>query len=153
MKKQETVLEALKDIFHHIKKWADPDLALKRGVLLPIAIVFLCFPNILFFQKNDFKRGLVAIILLITVLIDLFDYQYLLKKLINNGKFTTQIEHFSLVISGLRGMVFLIAVIELIQSLVKIKLNLWLIALLSIVAIALGVVFQKIFIRHCFKFK
>lgn len=50
-------------------------------------------------------------------------------------------------------MVFLIAVIELIQSLVKIKLNLWLIALLSIVAIALGVVFQKIFIRHCFKFK
>lgn len=153
MKKQETVLEALKNIFHHIKKWADPDLALKRGVLLPVAIVFLCFPNILFFQKNDFKRGLVAIILLITVLIDLFDYQYLLKKCINNGKFTTQIEHCSLVISGLRGMVFLIAVIELIQSLVKIKQNLWLIALLSIVAIALGVVFQKIFIRHCFKFK
>lgn len=153
MKKQETVLEALKDIFHHIKKWADPDLALKRGVLLPLAIVFLCFPNILFFQKNDFKRGLIAIILLITALIDLFDYQYLLKKCINNGKFTTQIEHCSLVISGLRGMVFLIAVIELIQSLVKIKLNLWLLALLSIVAIALGVVFQKIFIRHCFKFK
>lgn len=153
MKKQETVLEALKDIFHHIKKWSDPDLALKRGVLLPIAIVFLCFPNLLFFQKNDFKRGLVAIILLITVLIDLFDYQYLLKKCINNGKFTTQIEHCSLVTSGLRGIVILIAVIELIQSLVKIKLNLWLLALLGIVAIALGVVFQKIFNRHCFKFK
>lgn len=153
MKKQETVLEALKDIFHHIKKWADPDLALKRGVLLPVAIVCLFFPNSIFFQKNDFKRGLVAIILLITVLIDLFDYQYLLKKCINNGKFTTQIEHCSLVTSGLRGIVILIAVIELVQSLVKIKLNLWLLALLGIVAIALGVVFQKIFIRHCFKFK
>lgn len=82
MKKQETVLEALKDIFHHIKKWSDPDLALKRGVLLPIAIVFLCFPNLLFFQKNDFKRGLLAIIILITVSIDLFDYQYLLKNVL-----------------------------------------------------------------------
>lgn len=153
MKKQETVLEALKDIFHHIKKWSDPDLALKRGVLLPIAIVFLCFPNLLFFQKNDFKRGLLAIIILIMVSIDLFDYQYLLKKCINNGKFTTQIEHCSLVTSGLRGIVIVITVTELIQSLVKIKLNLWLLALLCIVAIALGVVFQKIFIRHCFKFK
>lgn len=148
MKKQETVFEALKDIFYHMKKWTDPDLALKRGVLLPVAIVGLFFPNLIFFQKNDFKRGFVALVILITVLIDLFDYQYLLKKCINNGKFTAQIEHCSLVTSGLRGMVIVIAVSELIQALVKTKLNLWILALLCIVAIVLGAGHQKVFISH-----
>lgn len=150
MKKQETVFEALKDIFHHMKEWVDPDLALKRGILLPIAIVGLCFPNLIFFQKNDFKRGFVALIVLITVLIDLFEYQYLLKKCINNGKFTAQIEHCSIVTSGLRGMVIVIAVSELIQAIVKTKLNLWLLALLCIVAIVLGTGLQKVFISHYF---
>lgn len=152
MKKQETVLEALKNIFHHMKEWADPDLALKRGVLLPVAIVGLCFPNLIFFQKNDFKRGLVALIILITVLIDLFEYQYLLRKCIINGKFTAQIEHCSLVTSGLRGIVIVITIAGLIQSLVKIQLNLWLLALLCILAIAIGVGFQKRFIRNSYKF-
>ena len=120
MKKQETVLEALKDIFHHIKKWADPDLALKRGVLLPVAIVFLCFPNILFFQKNDFKRGLVAIIILITAVTDFFIYQRLLKKRITEGKFTEKIKRYSVLISIIRTLVIVVAGIEVIQAWFKV---------------------------------
>lgn len=95
---------------------------------------------------------MVAIIVLITVLIDLFEYQYLLRKCINNGKFTAQIEHCSLVTSSLRGIVIVITIAGLIQSLVKIQLNLWLLALLCILAIAIGVGFQKRFIRNSYKF-
>lgn len=72
--------------------------ALKRGVLLPVAIVCLCFPNSIFFQKNDFKRGLAAIILLFTAVTDFFIYQRLLKKRINDGKFTEKIKSYSVII-------------------------------------------------------
>ncbi len=54
--------------------------ALKRGVLLPVAIVCLCFPNSIFFQKNDFKRGLAAIIILITAVADFFYLSAFIKK-------------------------------------------------------------------------
>lgn len=57
MKKQETVFEALKDIYHHLKEWSDPSSALKKGNLLLLAIVIFCFsiPNAIFYKKMILK--------------------------------------------------------------------------------------------------
>ncbi|RMC41580.1 hypothetical protein F5ESL0233_04460 [Lactobacillus sp. ESL0233] len=150
MKKQETVFEALKDIYHHLKEWSDPSSALKKGNLLPLAIVIFCFPipNAIFLQKNDFRSGLIALVSLIIASADIFIYQHLLKKSIDNGMYTQQIKHSSMIVSGLRGLVIAIAGIEVIQSFSKVKINVGLVVLLGIAASAIGVGLQKLFINH-----
>ena len=53
MKKQETVFEALKDIYHHLKEWSDPSSALKKGNLLPLAIVIFCFSILIVYIPQE----------------------------------------------------------------------------------------------------
>jgi hypothetical protein len=140
MKKQETVLEALKDIYYHLKEWSNPSYTLESGNLLPLAIVILCFPNV--------RSGLVSLAALMVAFADIFIYQHLLKKSIANGIYTSKIKHASMIVSGLRGLIIVVAGIEVIKSFAKVKINLWLAALLCIVVGVLGVVLQKLFINH-----
>lgn len=53
-----------------------------------------------------------------------------------------------MIVSGLRGLIIAIAGIEVIQSFAKVKINVGLIVLLGIVASAIGVGLQKLFINH-----